>query len=58
MNKYLRLFRFGNALMGILGVIAGALIASGTDIADHWQNVVVASSVVVLFIAGGNAFND
>jgi len=57
-NKYLRLFRFGNALMGILGVIAGALIASGTDIADHWQNVIIASSVVVLFIAGGNAFND
>jgi len=57
-NKYLRLFRFGNCLMGTLGVLAGALIASGTGVAEHWFNVIVASAVVVLFIAGGNAFND
>jgi geranylgeranylglycerol-phosphate geranylgeranyltransferase len=57
-NKYLRLFRFGNGLMGILGVIAGALIASGTDVVDHWYNVTIACAVVVLFIAGGNAFSD
>ncbi|MCL2607511.1 MAG: geranylgeranylglycerol-phosphate geranylgeranyltransferase [Methanomassiliicoccaceae archaeon] len=58
MNKYLQLFRFGNGLMGILGVVAGALIASGLDIADHWMNLVIASAVVVCFIAGGNALND
>jgi len=44
--------------MGILGVLAGAVIASGTHVVDHWQNVVIASLVVILFIAGGNAFND
>ena len=58
MDKYLRLFRFGNALMGILGVIAGALIAVGLDITEHWKNLVIASFVVVWFIAGGNALND
>ncbi|MCL2143044.1 MAG: UbiA family prenyltransferase [Methanomassiliicoccaceae archaeon] len=58
MNKYLRLFRPVNGLMGIFGVIAGALIASGLDIADHWPNIVIASFVVVWFIAGGNALND
>jgi len=44
--------------MGILGVIAGALIASGLDITDHWLNLMIASAVVVFFIAGGNALND
>jgi geranylgeranylglycerol-phosphate geranylgeranyltransferase len=44
--------------MGIIGVIAGALIASGLDIADHWKGIVISSAVVVLFIAGGNALND
>jgi len=57
-NRYLQLFRFGNGLMGILGVVTGALIASGLDIADHWKELIVASFVVVWFIAGGNALND
>jgi geranylgeranylglycerol-phosphate geranylgeranyltransferase len=57
-NKYLQLFRFANGIMGVLGVIAGALIAAGLDMADHWVRLIVASLVVVLFIAGGNALND
>jgi geranylgeranylglycerol-phosphate geranylgeranyltransferase len=57
-NKYLQLFRFGNGLMGIIGVITGALIASGLDITDHWKILIIASVVVVLFIGGGNALND
>jgi geranylgeranylglycerol-phosphate geranylgeranyltransferase len=57
-NKYLRLFRLGNGLMGILGVLTGALIAAGLDIADSWLNIVIASFVAVWFIAGGNALND
>jgi geranylgeranylglycerol-phosphate geranylgeranyltransferase len=57
-NRFIQLFRFGNGLMGILGVIAGALIACGLDIADHWKGLAIASAVVVLFIAGGNALND
>jgi len=44
--------------MGILGVLTGALIAAGLDMADHWRNIAIASFVVVWFIAGGNALND
>jgi geranylgeranylglycerol-phosphate geranylgeranyltransferase len=44
--------------MGVVGVMTGALIASGLDIADHWKIILIASAVVVLFIAGGNALND
>jgi geranylgeranylglycerol-phosphate geranylgeranyltransferase len=44
--------------MGVLGVLAGALIAVGLDITEHWQNIAIASFVVVWFIAGGNALND
>ena len=58
MNKYIRLFRLGNALMGVLGVLTGALIAVGLDIAEHWKFLAIASFVVVWFIAGGNALND
>jgi geranylgeranylglycerol-phosphate geranylgeranyltransferase len=57
-NRYLQLFRFGNCLMGVLGVIAGAIIAAGLDLADHWGNIAIASFVVIWFIAGGNALND
>ncbi len=58
MNRYLRLFRFGNGLMGILGVVIGAFIAVGFDIVDHVLNLVIASLVVVIFMAGGNSLND
>jgi geranylgeranylglycerol-phosphate geranylgeranyltransferase len=44
--------------MGILGVLAGALIAAGLDMTEYWENIIVASFVVVWFIAGGNALND
>jgi geranylgeranylglycerol-phosphate geranylgeranyltransferase len=44
--------------MGILGVLVGALIAVGLDMAEHWMNLAAASFVVVWFIAGGNALND
>jgi len=57
-NKYLQLFRLGNGLMGILGVLTGALVAGGLDLVDSWLSIVIASFVVVWFIAGGNALND
>jgi geranylgeranylglycerol-phosphate geranylgeranyltransferase len=44
--------------MGIIGVMTGALIASGLDIVDHWKILIIAAAVVVLFIGGGNALND
>lgn len=58
MNKYLRLFRFGNGIMGILGVVIGAFIAVGFDIGDHVQNLLISCLVVLAFMAGGNSLND
>ena len=58
MNKYLRLFRFGNGIMGIIGVLVGAFIAVGLDIADHYVNLAISCIVVLSFMAGGNSLND
>ncbi len=58
MNKYLRLFRFGNGLMGIIGVIVGAFIASGLNITDYWISISISCLIVFMFMAGGNAIND
>ena len=58
MNRFLRLFRFGNGVMGILGVIIGAFIAVGFDIGDHLQNLIISCFVVLAFMAGGNSLND
>ena len=58
MNRFLRLFRLGNALMGILGVLIGAFIAVGFDIGDHVQNLIISSGVILAFIIGGNSLND
>jgi geranylgeranylglycerol-phosphate geranylgeranyltransferase len=44
--------------MGIVGVMTGALIASGLDIVDHWKILIIAAAVVIMFIGGGNALND
>lgn len=57
-NKYLRLFRFGNGIMGIVGIIVGALLSTGTGMIDHWTVIILACVLVVLFMAGGNALND
>lgn len=58
MNKYLRLFRFGNGVMGILGVIIGAFMAVGFGIADHLENLLISCFLIISFIAGGNSLND
>ena len=58
MNKYLQLFRTGNAVMGIVGVAVAAFMAAGTDIADAWANLLISAVVVFMFICGGNALND
>lgn len=58
MDRYLRLFRFGNGLMGVIGVIVGAFIASGLDILDYWIGIVISCAIVFVFMAGGNALND
>ena len=58
MNKYLRLFRLGNGIMGFLAVFIGAWIAVGTDIVDFVPQLILGCAIVLAFIAGGNALND
>jgi len=57
-NRFLRLFRFGNGIMGILGVLIGAFIAVGFDIGDHVQNLIISCGIILAFMAGGNSLND
>lgn len=58
MNKYLQLFRLGNCIMGVIGLVLAILIAVGADIQYHLTELAFASGVVFLFIIGGNALND
>ena len=58
MNKYLQLFRAGNAVMGVIGVTVASFMARGIDILDLWVNLVISAAVVFMFICGGNALND
>ena len=58
MNKYLRLFRLGNGIMGIIAVVIGAFLAVGTDVGNYVLNIIIACFVVIAFIAGGNSLND
>lgn len=57
-NRYLRLFRFGNGVMGIIGLLVGAFMAAGLDLGDHVSNLIIACFIVIAFIAGGNSLND
>jgi len=57
-NRYLQLFRTGNALMGIVGVVIACFMAKGLDVLDEWQGILICAVVVFLFICGGNAMND
>ncbi|MCQ2085542.1 MAG: UbiA family prenyltransferase [archaeon] len=58
MNKYLRLFRFGNGLMGIIGLLVSIYIAVGTDMFDQWLRILIGCVIVLAFVAGGNSIND
>ncbi|MDR2845886.1 MAG: UbiA family prenyltransferase [Candidatus Methanoplasma sp.] len=58
MREYLRLFRLGNGIIGILGVIIGAFMAVGLDIGDYITEIIVGCLIVIAFIAGGNSLND
>ncbi len=44
--------------MGIIGVIAGAFIASGLNILDYWVSIAISCIIVSIFMAGGNTLND
>ena len=58
MNKYLQLFRTGNAVMGVVGVLVACFMAAGTDLLSHWVNLLLSAVIVFSFIAGGNSLND
>lgn len=57
-NRFVQLFRVGNCVMGVVGLILAALIAVGTDVVNYAYEIAVASGVVVTFIIGGNTLND
>ncbi len=58
MNKYLRLFRPINTLIGSFAILIAAFMAAGTSMIDSWINLVIGIVVVFTFIAGGNSLND
>ena len=58
MNKYLRLFRLGNTLIGSIAILIAAFMAAGTSMIDYWMNLIIGFFVVFAFIAGGNSLND
>src|SRR5574344_582492 len=58
LNPYIELTRPADIIVGLIGLIAAAFVASGTNIADHMMEVIVVSIAVVFYIAGGNSIND
>ncbi len=65
MNKYAQLFRLGNCVMGIVGLVLGSWIASlgflltsGESVEAQLAPIALAAGVVFSFIAGGNSLND
>lgn len=44
--------------MGIVGIIVGAFIASGTGITEYAFGIGLSCVIVFIFMAGGNALND
>jgi len=58
MKAFVELARPMNLLFGMMGVVVGALVASGSGIVDHLYPVLYGCLVVAAFMAGGNALND
>lgn len=57
-SGYIRIFRPGDVAVGILAIVLSAVAAAGTGVADRMQEVVITAVAVVLYVCGGNAFND
>jgi geranylgeranylglycerol-phosphate geranylgeranyltransferase len=57
-NRYLQLFRIGNCMMGVVGLLMGVWVAVGFDAPDFWKEILFGSLVIFFFIAGGNSLND
>ena len=58
MNRYIRLFRPLNTVMGSVAIFIAAFMAAGTSMVDYWMNLLIGFFVVFTFIAGGNSLND
>lgn len=58
MNRFIQLFRVGNCVMGVVGLLLAMLVAAGMNILDDPMAVLISSGVVFLFIIGGNSLND
>jgi len=57
-NRFAQLFRLGNCIMGVVGLMLGAFVAVGTSIIDYPRQLSLASVIVFLFVAAGNSLND
>ena len=58
MNPYIALTRPGNAILTAIAVIAGAFIASGSDIMEFQAEIAICSISAMMLVGGGNALND
>ncbi len=58
MNPYIALTRPGNAVLTAIAVIAGAFIASGSDIIDFQMEIAICCVSAMMLVGGGNALND
>ena len=58
MNPYIALIRPGNAILTAVAVIAGAFIASGPEIVDFQNEVIICCISAMMLVGGGNALND
>ena len=44
--------------MGVVGLVLGTVVATGTSFLDHLYPLTIASVVVFSFVIGGNSLND
>ena len=58
MNPYIALTRPGNVVLTAVAVIAGAFIASGSDIVDFQMEIAICCVSAMMLVGGGNALND
>ena len=58
MNPYLELARPADVVIGLIGLLAAASVASGCPFAGHMLESVIVTFFVLFYIVGGNSIND
>ncbi|MGN1045117.1 MAG: UbiA family prenyltransferase [Candidatus Methanomethylophilaceae archaeon] len=58
LGPYLELARPADVIIGIIGLLAAAFVASGTSFPDHLTECAIVTVAVILYIIGGNSIND